>query len=58
LAVRRADTSMTRIFDFFAAYGPYTWMAICLTFGLFTIFGAFIRFRIFTKNIPKKKSCL
>lgn len=53
MAVRRADNSMTSIFDFFMVYSPITWIAICCSLIFFMSFGAFVRFMEFKLQVTK-----
>lgn len=42
LAVRRSDTSMTSIFDFFMVYSTSTWIALGVSLLIFAFFGIFV----------------
>ncbi|KAI6204529.1 hypothetical protein M3Y94_00685000 [Aphelenchoides besseyi] len=43
IAVRRADTSLSSIFDFFKVYGTKTWLNLIAVFVVFTLIGLLVR---------------
>lgn len=44
MAVRRAESSLTTIYDFFTVYSTWTWFVILLFLLVFMVFGVFVHF--------------
>jgi hypothetical protein len=43
MAIRRVDSSLNSIFDFFMVYSPFTWLSIGLSLIFFIFLGCVVR---------------